>query len=428
MNFRARAFLYAIVSAAVLAEVTAMGFGRWTIDPARALVVVGLGALAYRYPLEIAPRNKATASVGVFFAAVLLFSPAQAAGLVAIAIFVGLVGFGLGPRTSSRTIAFNTAGATLATLLAGVALQEIDRTGPAAGFGGHTVLGALTAGLTIFVFNTALVTVMTWLQTGRRPGAVLARAVSGAWMQTAGLLLVGWAAAILIQQALLLALVVVLPAILIQLSLKRTLELAHQTVGAVEALADIVDQRDRSTYEHSSRVARLSEAIAVELGMPADRVAEIRLAARVHDIGKVAVPDRVLLKAGPLNDEEWELMRQHPQVGHDILARFPLYTEGRELVLDHHERADGSGYPRGLTGRRLSVAAQVIGVADSYDAMTSCRPYRDAMSPRAAVSDLRRLSDRFEPRVIDALARVVGQELTASAAATPRTLAALTTA
>ena len=121
----------------------------------------------------------------------------------------------------------------------------------------------------------------------------------------------------------------------------------------------------------------------------ADRdVERIRLAARVHDLGKIAVPDEVLRKHGRLTDEEFALMKKHPATGAEILSKFPEYRWGRELVLSHHERIDGLGYPRGLSGDAIPLGARIIAVADSWDAMTSDRPYREALDQKMAMAEL----------------------------------------
>jgi len=131
----------------------------------------------------------------------------------------------------------------------------------------------------------------------------------------------------------------------------------------------------------------------------------IRLAARVHDLGKIAVPDAVLHKEGRLTDQEFELMKKHPQDGADILAKFPEYRRGRELVLAHHERIDGRGYPRGLAGAAIPLGARIIAVADAWDAMTSNRPYRTALDQDVALAELMRGRGRqWDAKVVDAFA------------------------
>src|SRR5205814_1252319 len=160
------------------------------------------------------------------------------------------------------------------------------------------------------------------------------------------------------------------------------------TLDAVEALADVVDLRDPYTHAHSQRVAGYAAEIARRMQLPAEEVENIRLAARVHDLGKIGVPDHILRKPGPLSDEEWLEMRKHTEVGAELVSKFPEYRRGRELIWCHHERVDGQGYPRALAGMQVPIGARIIAVADAWDAMTSDRPYRQAMPRERALAIL----------------------------------------
>jgi putative nucleotidyltransferase with HDIG domain len=202
-----------------------------------------------------------------------------------------------------------------------------------------------------------------------------------------------------------LALVMMGPIAALQLALNRAAQMREQTVNAVESMADVVDRRDPYTYIHSQSVAEHAVRIARRMRLPDRDVQMIRLAARVHDLGKIAVPDHVLHKQGRLSDEEFELMKKHPQDGADILAKFPEYQRGRELVLAHHERIDGRGYPRGLSGSDIPIGARVIAVADAWDAMTSDRPYRTALAQDIALGELiRGRGTQWDAAVVEAFA------------------------
>ena len=158
---------------------------------------------------------------------------------------------------------------------------------------------------------------------------------------------------------------------------------------------------------HGVRTAILAAALARRLGLDAGTVRRLRLAALLHDIGKVGVPGAVLRKPGPLTDEEWAAVRRHPEVGAEIVARVPGLTPVAEIILAHHERWDGSGYPRGLKGEEIPVEARILAVADVYDALRSDRPYRPAWSEEEALSYIRAQSGRlFDPRVVEALEEV----------------------
>jgi putative nucleotidyltransferase with HDIG domain len=173
-------------------------------------------------------------------------------------------------------------------------------------------------------------------------------------------------------------------------------------LGSVLALAAAFDARDSSTHQHSRMVARHAVGIAGTLGLDGDRLEEIRVAGLLHDIGKIGVPDAVLQKPGPLSSEEWAEMRRHPEIGARILTH-PALADTREWVLCHHERPDGRGYPRGLTGDAIPLEAKILAVADAYEAMTADRPYRRALGSDIARAELiAGRGSQFDPEVVDA--------------------------
>lgn len=140
------------------------------------------------------------------------------------------------------------------------------------------------------------------------------------------------------------------------------------------------------------------------MGLPTETLANLRIAGLLHDVGKIGIPDSILNKPGRLTKEEWELVRTHPSVGASILAKAPLLTEVMPIVLGHHEHFDGSGYPHRLAREDIPLGARILAVADAYDAMTSHRPYRPAMSHEDALAELKANAVRqFDPEVVAAL-------------------------
>jgi diguanylate cyclase (GGDEF)-like protein len=177
---------------------------------------------------------------------------------------------------------------------------------------------------------------------------------------------------------------------------------------AAAALASAVDARDAFEGSHSTRVGDLAAGVAGRLGLPEEEIELIRLAGRLHDIGKLAVPEEILRKPGPLTRREKEVLESHPQVGHGMLL--PLDIEPVPTwVLHHHERWDGSGVPSQLAGERIPLGARIIFAADAWDAMTNARPYSPAQSPDEAREEIRRCSGKqFDPVVVTALLDEVG--------------------
>jgi putative nucleotidyltransferase with HDIG domain len=175
----------------------------------------------------------------------------------------------------------------------------------------------------------------------------------------------------------------------------------HSTLYALVAA---LDAREHETGDHSQRVGRYTLALADRIGVPMAQRNDIFRGALLHDIGKIGVPDAILLKPGPLDASEWEEMRKHPQVGFNILKSIGFLKVPAEIVLSHQERWDGSGYPRSLRGEKIHLGARIFAVADALDAMTSDRPYRRSLGFAHAISEITRQSGtQFDPEVVDAL-------------------------
>lgn len=160
-------------------------------------------------------------------------------------------------------------------------------------------------------------------------------------------------------------------------------------LNSLLALANALEARDAYTRGHSERVASLSRGLALAAGLPVAAADIIAQAGRLHDLGKIGVPEGVLRKAGPLTDDEWALMRRHPLTGAQILAPLEFFGDGTLIVRHHHERCDGSGYPDGLRGPAIPIGARIVAVVDVYDALTSDRSYRQALSHAVVVDRLR---------------------------------------
>jgi two-component system, response regulator RpfG len=169
-------------------------------------------------------------------------------------------------------------------------------------------------------------------------------------------------------------------------------------------LARAGEYRDFDTAKHLLRMSRYSRLLADGVGLSQDEAELIELAAPLHDIGKIGIPDNILLKKGPLTEEEKVVMRRHPQIGHDILEGSPskYLRMGGEIALGHHERFDGSGYPFGILGKDIPLSARIVAIADVFDALTSTRPYKAAWSIEASMQYLLRESGRhFDPVLVN---------------------------
>ena len=179
----------------------------------------------------------------------------------------------------------------------------------------------------------------------------------------------------------------------------------------MQSLVRILEARDRYTKGHSERVAGYVERIALKLGYPEERLELLKEVAVLHDIGKLGVPESILNKKGKLTNDEWEVVRKHPLIGEDILRPVLLNEEMLVIIRGHHERFDGKGYPDRLSGENINLFAQIISVADAYDAMTSTRAYRPSLSKQKAMEELaNNKGTQFDPKVVDAFLKVLEDE------------------
>ena len=184
-----------------------------------------------------------------------------------------------------------------------------------------------------------------------------------------------------------------------------------EAVRVAATLARAAAVREGVPHEHEVGVAELAELVGRELGLPDSVLSDLRLAGLLHDVGTIAVAGAVLSKPGPLDEEEWVLLREHPSIGADMVARIPGLARTQLAIRHHHERYDGEGYPDRLAGESIPVAARVLAAVDAYTAMTEIRPYRDARGRAEALEELRRnAGTQLDPTVVDALCRVLAGE------------------
>ena len=192
--------------------------------------------------------------------------------------------------------------------------------------------------------------------------------------------------------------------------------------STLQSLANALDVRDSETGGHSDRVLRYMDLVIEQVDVDAASLSMLRRGALLHDIGKIGVPDNVLRKPTTLSEAEWVTMRKHPEYGARIVAGIPFLEDVSQIVRHHHERWDGAGYPDGLAGDSIPMGARIFAVADSFDAMTSDRPYRRAMSIEAACAEIVRCrGTQFDPVVADAFGRIAPERLARIAAEAPHT-------
>jgi putative nucleotidyltransferase with HDIG domain len=192
---------------------------------------------------------------------------------------------------------------------------------------------------------------------------------------------------------------------------RSTLDLALAYDSTLEGWARALELRDQETEGHSQRVTGMTVQLARALGMREEEIVHVRRGALLHDIGKMGIPDTILLKPGKLTDEEWKTMRQHPQFAYEMLAPIAYLKPGLDIPYCHHEKWDGTGYPRGLKGEQIPLAARLFAVADVWDALTSDRPYRKAWTPEQAREYIREQAGKhFDPKVVEVFFKAMSED------------------
>lgn len=189
---------------------------------------------------------------------------------------------------------------------------------------------------------------------------------------------------------------------------EANMQLLSAYEATIEGWSHALDLRDRETEGHSRRVTQLTVRLAQDLGISDDDIMHIRRGALLHDMGKIGIPDSILHKPAALTDEEWTVMRKHPQLAYDMLYPIEYLRPALEIPLTHHEKWDGTGYPGGLKGEEIPIVARLFAVVDVWDALTSDRPYRPAWSQEEALTYIREQSGKhFDPQVVDLFFKVI---------------------
>jgi len=185
-------------------------------------------------------------------------------------------------------------------------------------------------------------------------------------------------------------------------------ELGEAYAATIAVLADAIQAKDAYTRGHCEGVSKLAVEVGRRLGLVDDQLEQVRYAALLHDVGKIGIPDGILLKPSKLMAEEFMIIQKHPQIGRDIVARVAALSGLADVILHHHEKWDGSGYPEGLAGEGIPLLSRIVGAVDAFDAMTTPRPYRSPVEGAIAVEELRRCAgSQFDPRIVELVADIV---------------------
>lgn len=361
----------------------------------------------YRVRLPYRAENSVSMAVG--FGMVLLLGPGLACWAAAITYFLT----DLYLKKPWYKALFNSANAVLYFGLAGLAYQSVyDGSGLPLSSVRNTLALLLAMAICLMV-NTLAVSTIIGLLNQQSPWQVWWANNRGVLLQLLTLAPLGTLMAMtysLTSYGLGLILLF-LPLGAVYYSLKSYEQLRDQTRYTIEALAEAVDRRDPYTSQHSQRVTEYVKKIAERLNLSPTEIEPLVWAASIHDLGKIGVPEGILLKPGHLDNDEWRVVRKHPAVGTDIVARVSFHPTARDIIRHHHEWFDGSGYPNGIGGDRIPLGARILAVADAFEAMTSDRPYRPALSYQAAVAELEAgKGTQFDPVIVDTFLTILKEE------------------
>ncbi len=272
-----------------------------------------------------------------------------------------------------------------------------------------TIAQIAVAGIAFSVVNLLLGVSLASLRTHTPFGRIWALGGANVVIGVVALVPLGWLMSEIGQKVgLWAAFLFLVPLYLARFSFSKYAETRELFLGTIQALSQAIDAKDGFTRGHADRVSRIAGAIARELGLAEKQIDEIELAGLLHDIGKIGVEDRVLMKPTRLDPDETELMRRHPIYGASILEPSAALRPLVPIVLHHHENFDGSGYPEGLKGEEIPIGSRIMIVADAYEAMTSDRIYRKAIGHESAMEQLNKYKGgQFDPRIVRALHEVV---------------------
>jgi hypothetical protein len=388
-------------------QATPGGAGAGSAEITLLAVILAVGVvLGAQFPIHVrAAQKMGMDSVALFLTAVLLPPPLAAVTAGVGVLTAEMISRGRRGATYSD-IATTTARWVLITLLTAelVHLQGGDEAF-------NLLLLATGAGL-MWIGDILTLPLLLTPITGETAGRVIVETVRAAGATEGAQYLLGLLGALAVTQQIGALALLAVPVALVYLAFKSAREMHDGTRQLLESLADTVDLRDPYTGGHSRRVADLTAGMLRELQIEGATAATIVAAARVHDIGKIGVPDQVLHKPGVLTAEERAIMETHPERGADLLRRYPDFAQGVEIVRHHHERWDGTGYPYRLKGTDIPLGARIVAVADSFDAMTSDRPYRPALPVRKAVEILRAgRGEQWDAVIVDAFLRSIRPQI-----------------
>lgn len=350
-------------------------------------------------------RVTVSVSSALCFASVITLGPvlgATIAGISALTVEV------LQRRELIKTV-LNTSNYVLSTFVGGfvyfiLADQSISPIGSL-----ENLAATLIAASAYTLIDTGSIALILSQVVGHSPMDIWRANFRSALLEHVSLPTMGILIPIMVEESMLALIIVVIPLVGPYLAFRSYRQVHEETRATLNVLADMLDRRDPYTADHSQRVSELVDGMLTHYPeVSFDEYERIITAARIHDLGKITTSDATLLKPGKLTDEEFEEMKRHAEDGADVLAHISIFQEAARIIRHHHERWDGKGYPDGLSGEEIPVGSRLIAVADTYDAMTTDRPYRQALPACVAITEIQRnAGTQFDPVAVDAFLKVI---------------------
>ena len=357
------------------------------------LVLIGFTTIADLFPVSFEQGYEITVSNVFLIGAIMIYQGRP--GTAAVVAVVSTLIWQLVTRRPWYKLLTNVALASTA-VVAGSAVLELVGWQDSA----HTVLATLAMLVVYFIADTVPMSVLLTSIDGRPFQVAYVSNYAGIVLELVGIELFGLIFYLVWNESPWLSLLFIVPTAILRQAYFQFERLRNDSVRALAAISDVIERRDELTHHHTQSVSGYARRLAERLRLSPDEVWQVTVAGQLHDLGKIAVRDAILFKAGTLTEEEMEIMRQHSAVGYDVLRHFSNLEPVARLVRAHHERYDGAGYPDGIGGAQLPIGAAIVAVADAFDAMRSDRPYRKAMPVAKALEVLKRgLGTQWHPVV-----------------------------
>ncbi|MDY6827618.1 MAG: HD-GYP domain-containing protein [Bacillota bacterium] len=402
-----KALIY--IALIVCASATIIAYTAGTMDWTRVewfpiLVFLLLIIFSDAFPVTLPRGGSVTVSFATIAASILLFQP-----LVVIVIAISVELFMIIKEKPRVKHVFNAAQLTISTGVAALIYNYLTPTGLELSI--SHVPAFIISMIIFFLLNSSFVTLVLALVQGEKPYSIWLFNIKWCTLTFLSMAPLGGLIAVIYINIGFWGLVLfLLPLILARHSFQSYMNMRQTFLDTIKSLSVAIDAKDPYTKGHSSRVADYVVSLARELKWPEDRVEFLQYIALIHDVGKVAVPEDILKKSSLLSREEFAVMKTHSEAGANILKEIKYFSAGADIIRHHHERWDGNGYPDKIAGEEIPEGSRILAVADTFDAMTSDRPYRKSLSSEVALRELQDCAGtQFDPKMVNAFIKIYPQ-------------------